>query len=49
MQELFYYEMSQVFYYEMRQLLENASILLQNVTVITKCVGTVANTNYTKT
>ena len=29
--------MRQVFYYKMRQLLQIATILLQNVTVITKC------------
>ena len=28
------------FYYKMRQLLQNMTILLQNVTFITKCVGT---------
>ena len=28
-----YYKMRQVFYYKMRQLLQNATILLQNVTV----------------
>ena len=28
-------------YYKKRQLLQNATILLQNVTVITKCVGTI--------
>ena len=39
-----YYKMCQVvcykmwqFYYELRQLLQNASILLQNVAVITNC------------
>ena len=32
-----YYKMRQVFYYKMRQLLQIAMILLQNVTVITKC------------
>ena len=32
-----YYKIRQVFYYKMRQLLQNASILLQSVTVITKC------------
>ena len=32
-----YYKMRQVFYYKMRQLLQNATILLQNATVITKC------------
>ena len=29
------------FYYKKIQLLQNATILLQNVTVITKCVGTI--------
>ena len=28
-----YYKMRQVFYYKMRHLLQNATILLQNVTV----------------
>ena len=32
-----YYKMCQVFYFKMRQLLQNAMILLQNATVITKC------------
>ena len=32
-----YYRMCQGFYYKMRELLENATILLQNATVITKC------------
>ena len=32
-----YYKMHQVFYYEMRQLLQNATILLQNATVVRKC------------
>ena len=32
-----YYNMRQVFYYKMRQLLQNAKILLQKATVITKC------------
>ena len=32
-----YYKIRQVFYYKMRQLLQNATILLQNTTVITKC------------
>ena len=29
--------MRQIFYYKMRQLLQNATILLQNATIITKC------------
>ena len=32
-----YYKILQVFYYKMRQLLQNATILLQNLTVFTKC------------
>ena len=32
-----YYKIRQVFYYKMRQLLEIATTLLQNATVITKC------------
>ena len=32
-----YYKKRQVFCYKMRQLLQNATILLQSVTVITKC------------
>ena len=32
-----YYKMRQGFYYKLRQLLQNATILLQNTTVITKC------------
>ena len=32
-----YYKMCQVFYYKMRQLLQIATTLLQNATVITKC------------
>ena len=34
--QIFYYKMRQ-FYYKMRQLLQIATILLQNETVITKC------------
>ena len=36
MRQVFYYKIRQ-YYYKMRQLLENATILLQNETVITKC------------
>ena len=32
----FYYKMSQFCYYKMRQLLQVATILLQNATIITK-------------
>ena len=32
-----YYKMRQVFYYKIRQLLQNATTLLQNATVIIKC------------
>ena len=46
MRQLFYYKMRQVVYYKMRysydefrQLLQNAPILLQNATVIIKCVN----------
>ena len=35
-----YCKMRHVFYYKMRQLLQNASILLENATFIKKCVGT---------
>ena len=31
-----YYKMRELFYYKMRQVLQNAMILLQNATVITK-------------
>ena len=37
-----YYKMLQVFYYKMRQLLQIATVLLQNATVITK-LGVVKN------
>ena len=36
MRQVFYYKIRQ-YYYKMRQLLENATILLQNETVIAKC------------
>ena len=36
MRQFFYYKMLQ-FYYKMRQLVQIATTLLQNVTVITKC------------
>ena len=36
MRQFFYYKMRQ-FYYKMRQLLQNATILLQNAPGITKC------------
>ena len=39
MRQAFYYKMPQ-FYYKMRQLLQIATILLQNTTVITKCDST---------
>ena len=32
-----YYQICQFFYYKMQQLLQNATILLQDATVITKC------------
>ena len=32
--------MCQVFYYKMELFLQNASMLLQNATVIAKCIGT---------
>ena len=35
-----YYKIRQVFYYKMRQLLQNATILLQNATFITNCDST---------
>ena len=35
MRQVFYYKM--LFYYKIRQLLQIATILLQNATVITKC------------
>ena len=38
-----YYKICQLFHYKMRKLLKNASVLLQNATVITKCVGTIIN------
>ena len=34
-----YYKIRQVFYYKMGQLLQIATILLENATVITKCVA----------
>ena len=32
-----YYQMCQFFYYKMQQLLQNATILLQDAAVVTKC------------